>query len=169
MIVLLEDVDMRTLVIGLLLSAAAWGQTDAAKVSPSGSLVNMASLRTAEVVPLIEPAVAIEAPVPMKATKQNKRGWMLLSAAAHSAAAFDAWTTRRSVSAGNVELNPLLKPFANSNSLYPVMQVGPAVSDFVGWKMMRSKRPLFRKLWWVPQVASAALSFGSGVKNTTSF
>jgi hypothetical protein len=158
---------MRTFVIGLLLSTAAWGQTTLiVSVQPP---VEFASSRSLAVAPMIKPATNIEAPKPVIKPKVAVRNWMLLSATAHAAAGFDAWTTRHNISSGSIELNPILKPFANSNSIYPVLQVGPTLMDFVGWKMMSSKHRVLRKVWWVPQVASSAISLTCGIKNTRQF
>ena len=92
--------------------------------------------------------------------------WMGLGIAAHSAATFDAWTTRRAItSAGAQELNPMLKPFAGNASLYAAIQVGPLMMDYVGKKMLYSRHSWVRHMWWVPQSASFASSLFCGVHN----
>jgi hypothetical protein len=92
--------------------------------------------------------------------------WMGLGIAAHSAATFDAWTTRHAITtAGAQELNPLLKPFAGNASLYAAIQVGPLVVDYVGRKMMYNRHSWVRHMWWVPQSASFASSLFCGVHN----
>lgn len=99
-------------------------------------------------------------------TPRQRKIWYGLMAAGHSGAAFDAWSTRRAVSGGyGQEANPFLKPFANSNAIYAVTQVSPAVMDFLGKRMMTSQNPWIRKLWWVPQTAGASLSFAAGAHN----
>ena len=96
----------------------------------------------------------------------QKLAWIGLSAAGHSAAAFDAYSTRRAISGGyGTESNPLLRPFAHSGTLYVATQVNPAVMDFVGHKMMTNRRPWVRKMWWVPQAAGAGFSFAAGMHN----
>jgi hypothetical protein len=98
--------------------------------------------------------------------RRNRRIWIGLGIAAHSAAAFDAWSTRRAITtAGAQELNPLLKPFAGNASLYAAVQVGPALMDYVGKKMMYSRHSWMRRMWWVPQSASFASSLFCGVHN----
>ena len=98
--------------------------------------------------------------------RHQQRIWMGLGIAAHSAATFDAWTTRRAISTTSArELNPLLKPFAGNASLYAAIQVGPALMDYVGRKMMYSRHSLVRHMWWVPQGASFASSLFCGVHN----
>ncbi len=95
------------------------------------------------------------------------KNWMILGAVEHGAATFDAWSTRRVIENGTgYEMNPLLKPFANSNALYGAVQVAPLVFDYVGLRMLHSEHPWMRKFWWVPQSASAAASIFGGVHNT---
>ena len=37
--------------------------------------------------------------------------------------------------------------------------------DYLGRRMMTSSHPTLRRFWWVPQVAGAGFSFGSGMHN----
>ncbi len=98
--------------------------------------------------------------------RHNEHLWMGLGIAAHSAATFDAWTTRRAITTfGGQEMNPLLKPFAGNASLYAAIQVGPLMMDYVGKKMMYSRHSWVRRMWWVPQSASFASSLFCGVHN----
>ncbi len=98
--------------------------------------------------------------------RSRQRIWMGLGIAAHSAAAFDAWSTRRAITtAGGHELNPLLKPFGDNGSLYVAMQAGPALMDYVGRQMMHSQYGWVRRIWWVPQSASVVTSLVSGGHN----
>src|SRR5271169_38554 len=92
--------------------------------------------------------------------------WKGLIIASSGAATFDAWSTRRAITtSGAVELNPLLKPFAGNASLYAAIQVGPVLMDFVGKKMMYSRHPWVRRMWWVPQSASFVSSIFCGAHN----
>jgi hypothetical protein len=92
--------------------------------------------------------------------------WYSLSIAGHSAAGFDAWSTRRAVSSGRGhEANPLFKPFAGNGSIYAATQVGPTVFDYLGKRMMQSRRSWVRRMWWVPQLAGTAASLWSGAHN----
>lgn len=91
--------------------------------------------------------------------------WKGLVIASSGAATFDAWSTRRAITAGAVELNPLLKPFAGNASLYAAIQVGPALMDFAGRKMMYSRYSWVRHMWWVPQSASFVSSIFCGSHN----
>jgi hypothetical protein len=98
--------------------------------------------------------------------RHKQRIWIGLGIAEHSAATFDAWSTRRAITtAGAQEMNPLLRPFAGNASLYAAIQVGPAVMDYVGKKMMYSRHSWVRRMWWVPQSASFASSLFCGVHN----
>jgi hypothetical protein len=106
---------------------------------------------------------AVERPVP---TPRQQKLWYTFMAVSHGAAAFDAWSTKRAVT-GNygTETNPFLRPFAHSNAIYAATQVSPLVMDYVGRRMMTSTHPTLRRFWWVPQVAGAGFSFGSGMHN----
>lgn len=96
----------------------------------------------------------------------SRRMWYGLMAAGHSAAAFDAYSTRRVMSRNlGTERNPLLRPFAHSNSLYLAVQASPLLMDFLGRKMMTSEYPWVRHVWWLPQSAATAASILSGVHN----
>lgn len=102
---------------------------------------------------------------PVESPRQRKM-WYGLMALGHAGAGFDAWTTRRAVAGGyGQEANPFLKPFANSNAIYAATQASPAFMDFLGKRMMTSQNPWIRKLWWVPQVSGAGLSFFAGAHN----
>ena len=99
-------------------------------------------------------------------TARDRKIWYGLVALGHSAAVFDAYSTRRAIS-GNygVEADPVMRPFANSNALYFATQVTPTILDFVGHRMMTSEHPWMRRVWWVPQVAGSSLSLGAGIHN----
>jgi hypothetical protein len=92
--------------------------------------------------------------------------WYALLAAGHAGAAFDAWSTRRALS-GNwgTEADPLMRPFAHSGAVYAATQVTPLVMDFIGRRSMVSAHPWVRKMWWVPQAASASISFSTAIHN----
>jgi hypothetical protein len=99
-------------------------------------------------------------------TARQRKIWYGLMAAGHSAAVFDAYTTRQAVSGGyGTESDPLLRPFANSNAMYFATQVSPAIMDFLGHRMMTSNHTWMRRMWWVPQVAGTGMSITAGVHN----
>lgn len=99
-------------------------------------------------------------------TGREKKIWYSLIAASSTAAAFDAWSTRRAVSGGyGTEGNPFLRPFSHSKAMYAATQVSPVVMDFIGRKMMTSRYSLFRRTWWLPQSLGTSMSVAAGVHN----
>src|ERR1700722_9806174 len=112
------------------------------------------------------PIVAVY-PAPVKVDHRREREWLALSIAQHSAAGFDAWTTRRVLTTvdGAQEMNPFLRPFAGNASMYAAVQVTPTIIDFVSHRMMNSSHAWMRHTWWVPQVVGAVVSASSGVHN----
>jgi hypothetical protein len=103
---------------------------------------------------------------PEGVSERQKKVWYALTFASSGAAGFDAWSTRRAISGGyGTESNPLLRPFAHSNALYAATQVSPLVLDYVGRKMMTSRHPLLRRMWWLPQSAGTGMSLFAGVHN----
>ncbi len=97
----------------------------------------------------------------------SRRSWILLSIADHSAAAFDAYSTRAAISRGATEADPLIRPFAGSDGLYAAIQVAPLALDFVARRMQRSQSSLLRHTWWLPQSASTGLFLFAGAHNLT--
>jgi hypothetical protein len=98
--------------------------------------------------------------------RRNQFIWRGLTIATSGAATFDAWTTRRAITqSGAQELNPMLRPFAGNASLYAAIQVGPALMDLAGKKMMYSRHSWVRRMWWVPQSASFVSSIFCGAHN----
>jgi len=99
-------------------------------------------------------------------SERQKKVWYGLIAASSGAAAFDAWSTRRAVSGGyGTEGNVFLRPFSHSNAIYAATQVSPLVLDYVGRRMMTSRYPLLRKMWWLPQTAGTGMSLFAGAHN----
>ena len=94
-----------------------------------------------------------------------RRAWLLLSLAEHSAATFDAYSTRLAVSNGATEADPLMRPFAGSPALYGAIQVCPLVLDFAARRMERSQHRLLRHSWWMPQAAATGIFLFSGAHN----
>jgi hypothetical protein len=133
-------------------------------VTPEG-----ASAAAAPASPIMSPIVAVPRSKPESAgriTGGPKKLWLGLSVAQHSAAAFDAWSTRRAITSGGAkELNPMLKPFAGNSSIYAATQVAPTLLDLLGRRMMTSRHPLLRQTWWLPQVLGTAASVMSGAHN----
>lgn len=93
------------------------------------------------------------------------RAWLMLSIAEHSAATFDAYSTRVAVSKGALEADPLMRPFAHSPGLYGAIQICPLALDFAARRMERSQHSFLRRTWWVPQTAATAVFLFSGAHN----
>jgi hypothetical protein len=115
------------------------------------------------------PAMAVRpAAVGIQETPRERKVWYALAAAGHAGAAFDAWSTRRAITAGvGTEGNPLLRPFAHSGVLYAATQASPLLMDYLGKRMMTSQHRWVRKMWWLPQTAGAGMSFAAGAHNTS--
>lgn len=96
----------------------------------------------------------------------DTRLWWGLTITQHAAAVFDSWSTRQSIGSGRgYERDPLLRPFADSPSIYPAMQILPTGLDYLSRRMLRSSNGVFRKMWWVPQTAATAGFLWSGMHN----
>jgi hypothetical protein len=104
--------------------------------------------------------------LPEKPSVKQQRIWWALTVAQHGAATFDAWSTRQSLESGyGYERNPLMKPFAGSPAIYPVIQVVPVGLDFLSRHMMQSRHGFLRKTWWLPQTIATAGFVWSGANN----
>jgi hypothetical protein len=95
----------------------------------------------------------------------SRRMWLALSIGEHSAAFFDAYSTRQAIAAGGTEQNPMLRPFASSPAIYAATQVWPLVMDYTARRMQLSSHNFVRRMWWIPQSSSMAVSIFSGVHN----
>lgn len=106
-------------------------------------------------------------PLPDVRTDVRRSGnsWLLVALAQHGAATFDAWTTNRALARGFTEENPLLRPAAGSAAIYGVIQIGPALLDYVGHRMRRSESGLMRRTWWLPQTLGMSASLFAGTHN----
>lgn len=94
----------------------------------------------------------------------HRRLWLALSAAEHSAAGYDAWSTRYALSNGRVEADPLMRPFAGSAAIYPAIQLIPFGLDYLAHRMERSSGWRHR-VWWLPQSAATVTFLFSGSYN----
>jgi hypothetical protein len=104
-------------------------------------------------------------PIERQSELHARRMWLGLSIAAHGGAIFDAWSTRRVISAGGEELNPMVRPFVRNASIYVATQVGPTIWDYLGRRMEKSRHLWIRDCWWLPQTLNAAMSVAAGVHN----
>ena len=157
-----------------LMIADASGPGETAALQPE-ELVPMSVEAAAAAADLPAPTPSPIAPViaaPRRAqysgriTDGPRKQWVALAISVHSAAAFDAWSTRRAITHGGAqELNPMLAPFAGNRSIYAATQVGPALLDVLSRKMMTSRHPLLQHTWWLPQVLGTAASLAGGMHN----
>src|SRR5208282_3738013 len=76
-------------------------------------------------VPDVQPAKPVE--VIGVESLPSRRNWLILSLSQHSAAAFDAYSTRVAISSGAHENDPMMRPFAYSPGIYAAIQAGPLV------------------------------------------
>ena len=141
-----------------------------ASPAPAAPVANPASPVAIEPAPIVyRPAYGpiYGSPIRAVSDRRQNREWLGLSIAAHTAAGFDAWSTRRVISSvpNAQEMNPFLRPFAGNASMYAAVQVLPAVLDFVSRRMMNSHHEWARRTWWLPQAVSAVVSVSSGVHN----
>ncbi len=151
-------------------------KTDAEVAADGSNLTADASSSTAAPAAAVQPphyAPVSLAPVKSAGTRQyeasanQRKLWYALAVTGHGASVFDAWSTRRAISQGyGTEGNPLLRPFSHSGAMYVATQVSPAVMDFVGKRMMVSRHPWVRRMWWLPQAAGSGASLAAGVHNT---
>ncbi|HXQ25917.1 MAG TPA: hypothetical protein VN822_05885 [Candidatus Acidoferrales bacterium] len=149
-------------------TAAARGASSApssssyAETAFDGSSENSRALSTVRV-PELQPAKPVE--IIRVLEMPSRRNWLILSAAQHSAATFDAYSTRRAIGTGATEGDPLMRPFAHSPGIYAAIQVGPVLLDYVGRRMQRSQNNFLRHTWWVPQSLSTGVFLFSGIHN----
>ncbi len=94
-----------------------------------------------------------------------RKAWLILSIAEHSAATFDAYSTRVAVSKGANEADPMMQPFAHSPAIYGAIQVCPLILDFAARRMERSQHSFLRRTWWMPQTAATGIFLFSGAHN----
>jgi hypothetical protein len=137
-------------------STSKW---NAVSLESSTDIQTLSNIR----VPEIQPGK----PEEVKRVERNHytRTWLALSLVQHGAAAFDAYSTRQSISHGNVENDPMMRPFAHSGAIYAAIQAGPVALDFIARRMQHSEIGLVRRTWWVPQTISTGSFIFSGIRN----
>ncbi|MCU1241517.1 MAG: hypothetical protein JWO71_2243 [Candidatus Acidoferrum typicum] len=139
-------------------------EPDGVNSSLAANLAGAAAVQTPRVTLSMQPVK--QAYTRPREIRGQRIAWYTLAVTGHGAAAFDAYSTRRALSGGyGTEGNPFLRPFANSNALYAVTQISPAVMDFLGKRMMVSENRWVRRMWWLPQAAGSGFSIGAGVHN----
>jgi hypothetical protein len=120
-----------------------------------------------ETLRLEQPSLGKPGKVKLVEEVPSRRKWLALAVAEHGAAAFDAYTTRQAIGRGAVEGDPLMRPFANSPSIYVAIQVAPLALDYAARRMQRSQNEFVRKMWWLPQAGGTAMFLFSGAHNLT--
>jgi len=134
-----------------------------------GGELRAASESTAALVPAPEPAYRLERAPQHRAPELrtiHRRSWVLLTAAQHGSALFDAWSTRQALSSGHgYERDILVRPFANSAAVYPALQILPLGLDFLSYRMLQSSHSFNRKIWWIPQAVASAGFVWCGTRN----
>lgn len=153
----------------------ATSRTSAAKTSSNASSSNSyaeaafdsasENSRALSTVRLPEPQPAKPVEIIPAVQMPSRRNWLILSVAQHSAATFDAYSTRRAIATGASEGDPMMRPFAHSPGIYAAIQAGPVVLDYVGRRMQRSQNSFLRHTWWLPQSVSTGIFLFSGVHN----
>ena len=128
-------------------------------LTPTGSIDQLTGPSFSEA---ILPPPPFRPPFELPAT--HRRLWLALSTAEHSAATYDAWSTRRALAAGRIEADPLMRPFAGSAALYPAIQLVPLGLDYLAHRMQRSSG-WTRHIWWLPQSAATVTFLFSGSYN----
>jgi hypothetical protein len=93
----------------------------------------------------------------------SRHSWFVLSIAQSSAATFDAYETRQAVENGAHEVDPFMRPFANSPGIYAAIQICPVVLDYTARHMQRSENPVIRHTWWLPQAVGTGVYLFSGM------
>lgn len=137
---------------GVLLASNASAIEPIASVPASGTM-------------LVQPAVVAKAPSKPEISLRQRGVFYGLMGAEHGAALLDAWSTREVLRQGGRELDPLVRPFAHSLSLYPALQVAPFAVDYFALRLMHSNHRLLRNMWWVPQLVATAGSAYCGASN----
>jgi hypothetical protein len=151
--------------------SSASAEKDPAVTAPAR--LTAASLESTSHNSLALSTIRVPEPLPSKPVRviaaenenYSRRSWLLLSIAQHSAATFDAYSTRVAVSNGAREVDPMMRPFAHSPGIYAAIQVGPTILDFAARRMQRSQNSFLRRTWWLPQTASTGIFLFSGVHN----
>jgi hypothetical protein len=143
-------------------SSSRSGSPKLTAVSLDATSENSQTLSTVRV-PSIQPATPKKM-IPVEEVP-SRRNWLILSIVQHSAATFDAYSTRQAVSTGAVEADPFMRPFAQSPAIYLAIQAGPVALDYAARRMQRSPNNFLRHTWWVPQSVSTGLFLFSGFHN----
>ena len=114
---------------------------------------------------LLQPVRPGSIPAKPEISGRQRGAFYALMAAEHGSAMLDAWSTRAVLRQGGTELDPLVRPFAHSTTLYPALQVVSFGVDYFASRLMHSNHRVLRKLWWVPQAVATGGSVYCGIAN----
>lgn len=96
-----------------------------------------------------------------------------LGAAQTAAQLWDGYTTRRAVEHGGYEADPLARSFTGRyptwGTMVPAGTVQIIGTALIAERMRRSHNHVIRKIWFVPQVASTAVSLAMVLRNRGKF
>ena len=82
-------------------------------------------------------------------------------------AVWDDISSRMVIERGGYERNPLMRPFVhNSGTLAAESVVEVWAMAYVADWMKRSRHPLLRKTWWLPQTLNLSAKVTGGIYNT---
>ena len=145
--------------------AAGAAEPNALPAAPVPTAAAAQESQALETMPLEQPKLGKSGSVKDVEGAPSRRKWLALAAAEHGAAALDAYSTRQAIGRGAVEADPMMRPFADSPSIYAAIQVAPLALDYVARRLQRSQNPLLRRMWWLPQSGGTAMFLFSGAHN----
>jgi hypothetical protein len=159
-------------------AAPAQPRASSAAASEASNPINASNPTAQPVQPSVQALVALTGPSfsdsillpppafrpPNELPVSHRRLWLVLTTAEHSAAGYDAWSTRYALSNGRVEADPLMRPFAGSAAIYPAIQLIPFGLDFLGHRLQRSSG-WTHHVWWLPQSLATVTFLFSGSYN----
>lgn len=166
-VVNLPDAPIPSIVVPKPLPSNASG-TELADAAQSGATVRLTALDSArnntQTLSTIHIPDEDSKPFQRMSVEQmpSRRSWLVLSIAQSSAATFDAYETRHAIENGAHEVDPFMRPFANSSGIYAAIQVCPLVLDYTARHMQRSENPVIRHTWWLPQALGTGVYLFSG-------
>ena len=90
----------------------------------------------------------------------------ILAAIQVGAVTWDNVTTRISENRGNIEINPIMRPFAHNSASLALEGAGVVwLSAFVADRMKYSRSVVLRKTLWLHQVVNITLPLYGGIHN----
>lgn len=91
----------------------------------------------------------------------------LLAVANAGGAVMDDVSSRLVIERGGYERNPLIRPFVHNSGTLAAESVGEVwLMAFLADRMKRSRHPLLRKTWWLPQTLNISAKVSGGIYNS---